>query len=57
MTKKSKTLFPKGFFQEPRPEISMKEALKDVISIKWPKEVLEGKKKVFFFFLKEKNKM
>ncbi|MCI9110387.1 MAG: hypothetical protein HFH47_01075 [Bacilli bacterium] len=57
MTKKSKSLFPKGFFQEPRPKISMKEALKDVIPIKWPKEILEGKKKVFFVSAKEKNKM
>jgi len=57
MKKKKRPSFPKGFFQEPRPEISNEEAFKDVIPIKWPKEVLEGKKKVFFISAKEKDSM
>ncbi len=57
MKKKKKPSFPKGFFEKPRPEITMEEALKDVIPIKWPKEVLEGKRKVYFVSPKEKNKM
>jgi len=57
MKKKKRPSFPKGFFQQSRPEISNEEAFKDVIPIKWPKEVLEGKKKVFFISAKEKDSM
>lgn len=44
MEKKERPKFPKGFFTQPRPTISMKDALKDVIPFEWSKEVLEGKK-------------
>lgn len=37
---------PKGFFSQPRPTVSSKEALKDIIPIKWNKDVLDGNKKV-----------
>lgn len=46
MSKKESPKFPKGFFKQHRPEISMKEALKDVVPVKWSKEILESNKKV-----------
>jgi len=57
MKKKKRPCFPKVFFQQPRPEISNAEAFKDVIPIKWPKEVLEGKRKVFFVSREEAEKL
>lgn len=36
--------FPKGFFECPRPKAPM--SSKDIIPIKWSKEVLKGKKEV-----------
>lgn len=38
--------FPKNFFTQPRPTISMKESLKDVIPFKWSDDVLKGKSKI-----------
>lgn len=38
MEKKEKPVFSKGFFNKPRPTISSKEALKDVIPIKWDQQ-------------------
>lgn len=45
MNKKEKVKFPKGFFTQPRPTITTKEALKDVIPFEWSSDVLEGKRK------------
>ena len=46
MEKKESLKFPKGFFTQHRPTISMKEALKDVIPFRWSENVLKGKSKV-----------
>ncbi len=46
MEKKERSKFPKDFFNQPRPKVSTKEALKDVEPVKWSKDVLSGKKKV-----------
>ncbi len=35
--KERKNKFPKGFFSQPRPEITVKEALEDVIPVEWKK--------------------
>lgn len=43
LVQKERPKFPKDFFTKPRPTITTKEALKDVIPFKWSKEVLEGK--------------
>lgn len=45
MEGKMKKIFPKGFFTQPRPIISMEEALKDVVPFEWSNEVKTGKKK------------
>jgi len=44
--KKENINFPKDFFIQPRPTISMKESLKDSHPFKWSKNVLNGKSKV-----------
>ena len=46
MEKKECHKFPKGFFTQPRPTLSIKEALKDVTPFKWSKNVLHGKSEV-----------
>jgi len=46
MEKKESSKFPKGFFTQPRPTISMKEAIKDDIPFKWSENVLNGKSQV-----------
>lgn len=46
MEKKESPKFPKGFFTQPRPTISMKEALKDIIPFEWSNNVLKEKSKV-----------
>ena len=46
MEKKENSKFPEGFFIQPRPRISMKEAIKDVVPFKWSKNVLHGNSKV-----------
>ena len=46
MEKKESSKFPKGFFTQPRPTISMKEAIKDDIPFEWSENVLNGKSKV-----------
>lgn len=56
MKQKKRPTFPKGFFTKPRPTITTKEALKDVIPFKWSKEVLEGKKEAIICSAKE-NKL
>ena len=35
---KKKVTFPKGFFTKKRPEIKLKEALKDVVPVEWVKK-------------------
>lgn len=46
MEKKESSRFPKGFFKQPRPTTSMKEAIKDDVPFEWSKNVLNGKSKV-----------
>ena len=46
MENKEKSKFPKGFFTQPRPAISMKEAIKDITPFEWSKNVLNGKSKI-----------
>ena len=41
---KKKSIFPKGFFSKERPEISLKESLKDVIPVEWEKKKKISKK-------------
>lgn len=53
--KKEKPKFPKGFFTQPRPTISTKETLKDIIPIKWSKEVISGKTKAIVYSSKERK--
>ena len=53
MKKTEKILFPEGFFTKPRPTISMEEALKDVIPVKWSKKVAKNKKKVIIGLAKK----
>lgn len=55
MQKKQIKTFPKGFFTQSRPQISMKEAIKDVIPFKWSDNVLNGKSKVVI--VASKNEM
>ena len=55
LAKKKKPEFPKGFFTQPRPTVSMKEALKDVIPIEWSNEVKNKKKKIVLHSPKEKE--
>ncbi len=54
MVKKNRPKFPKGFFSQPRPTISLKEALKDVIPFEWSENVLNGKSKVKLVSAKRK---
>lgn len=44
--KESPAKFPKGFFTQPRPTVSTKEATKNVIPFKWSNNVINGKSKV-----------
>lgn len=46
MGKKECSKFPKDFFKQSRPTISVKEALKDVVPFEWSDNVLKGKSKV-----------
>ena len=46
MKKNERKKFPKGFFTQPRPTISMKKALNDVVPFKWSESVLAGTSKV-----------
>ena len=49
-----KNRFPKGFFKQPRPTISTKEALKDVIPMKWKFNNGKDKRKIILVSSKEK---
>ncbi len=55
MEEKSKVSFPKGFFTKERPVITNKEALKDVIPIKWSEDVEKDKKKTITYFTGKKS--
>ncbi len=55
LEKKKRPEFPKGFFTQPRPTVSMNETLKDVIPIEWSNEVKIGKKKTVLYSPKEKK--
>lgn len=43
MKKKNKKIIPKGFFSQPRPTISSKEALKEIVPMNWDKVTKERK--------------
>lgn len=45
MEENKRVSFPKGFFTKERPVITNKEALKDVIPVKWSEEFKDDKKK------------
>ena len=53
MEEKRKVSFPKGFFTKKRPVVTNKEALNDVIPIKWSKEVESQKKKTIIYPAKQ----
>lgn len=55
MEKKEKIEFPKGFFSVKRPEISTKEAMADIVPIKWSKEIMNKSKKAVVYSAKSKN--
>lgn len=55
MNTKKEIKFPNGFFTQSRPTVSTKETLKDVIPIKWSKEVMSSKKRQLSTQLKKKN--
>jgi len=55
MDKENKIVtFPKDFFTKARPHLTKKQPEEDVIPIKWPKEVLDGTRKVVISSAKEK---
>lgn len=53
MEKKERPKFPKNFFTQSRPTVSMKEALKDVIPFEWSKDVQNGKKEAILTSIKK----
>lgn len=55
MGKKTSNKFPKGFFTQPRPTVSTKEALKDVIPMKWELNDGKNKKRIVLVSPKEKG--
>lgn len=55
MIGKRKVSFPNGFFTKDRPVVTNKEALKDVIPIKWSNEVKNQKKKTVIYSSEEKK--
>lgn len=55
MNNKERSKFPKGFFTQSRPTLSMNEALKDVTPYKWDDNVLKGKSKVKIVSAKSKS--
>ena len=55
MKEKKKNIIPKNFFNVPRKIITSKEALKDVVPIKWSNEVKSKKKKIILHSPKEKK--
>lgn len=46
MEKTKKPTFPKGFFTQPRPHLTIKEALKDSKPFDWGSETKKGNKRV-----------
>lgn len=55
MKRNERPSFTKDFFSISRPKVSTKEALKDVIPIKWSEEVESGKKKTIAYSKKERE--
>ena len=55
MKKEKVKKLPKSFFSQPRPTISLKEALKDVTPFEWSENVLNGKSKVKIVSAKRKT--
>lgn len=55
MERKERTSLPKDFFSLPRPKVSTKEALEDVVPIKWSRKVEKGKKKTIVYSTKERK--
>ena len=55
MGKRKNNKFPKVFFKQPRPAISTKEALKDIIPMKWELNDGKDKEKVILVSSKEKG--
>ncbi len=53
---KKKITFPKGFFTQPRPHITNKKALKDVVPFIWSDNVLKGKSKVKIVSINKKQR-
>lgn len=53
--KNRENFISRSFFTKPRPTISMEEALKDVIPVKWSKKVAKNKKKVIIGLAKKTN--
>lgn len=51
--KNRENFISRSFFTKPRPTISMEEALKDVIPVKWSKKVAKNKKKVIIGLAKK----
>ena len=55
MKKEKVKKLPKSFFSQPRPTISLKEALKDVTPFEWSENALNGKSKVKIVSAKRKT--
>lgn len=54
MEKKEKTIFPKGFFTQPRPHAKKQKTI-DNIPFKWSENVLNGKSDVKIISTKSKT--
>lgn len=54
MKEKRKTVFPKGFFTQPRPHAT-KQDKEDIIPFQWSENVLNGKSKVKIVSLRDKS--
>lgn len=55
MDKNKRPEFPEGFFTQSRPTVNNKGAFKDIIPIKWSKDVSDGKSKAIVFSANEKK--
>ena len=52
---KNKLKLPSDFFKQPRPKVSNKETFRDVVPIKWSKDVNNGNKQTVVYLKEEKN--
>ena len=55
MKEKNRPSFPKDFFSKSMPKISTKEALKDVIPVKWSKDTGKDKTETIVYSANEKK--